>query len=60
MRREYRGRERELRGFRVQERQVEGNRKQETGNCLAVEGSLARSRYLFPVSCFLFPAVGSS
>ena len=32
-----------------------GNREQGTGNCLGVEGSLATSRYLFPVPCFLFP-----
>jgi len=44
---------------RKQERQ--GDREQETGNCLGVDGSTARSSYLFPVPCLLsrFPSLPS-
>ncbi|HEY9449551.1 MAG TPA: hypothetical protein VIQ60_07340, partial [Gemmatimonadaceae bacterium] len=50
----------ELQGSGFSDYEGTGNREQETGNCLGVEGSLPTSRYLFPVSCFLFPAVRSS
>jgi hypothetical protein len=55
----------ELRGFRVQELQEAGNRKQETGTARVQEAGFRvqelplghdLDRHAVPVSCFLFPS----